>query len=153
MKALLGVAIALWSTCGYAYTNPHVSSAVFREVYSDRVATVCFVCHERAETALLHNVQDDTLLVPIDNDQALCIQCHPGADQQSTNHPVGQIYDPYLLSSNYVENPVGVKLFRKSSSRSQYVMCSTCHDPHSDSPALLRLPVENSELCLSCHKH
>lgn len=152
MKTLLGVAIVLWSTCGYAFTNPHVSSAVFREVYADRVTKVCFVCHEQSETASLHNMQDDMLLVPINNDQALCIRCHPGSDRQSTNHPVGQVYDPYQLSSRYVDSPVGIKLFRNSS-KTRYIMCSTCHDPHSDSPALLRLPVENSELCLSCHKH
>jgi predicted CXXCH cytochrome family protein len=33
-----------------------------------------------------------------------------------------------------------------------YVECATCHDPHSTNTTFLRIPNENSEVCLACHK-
>ena len=148
MKKVTILIILFWPVIGCAFEDPHQLSHIFRQNHRGLTAPVCLVCHRSAEPAI-----ENGPLLPIENDQRLCLECHKNSDQQSINHPVGMSYDPEIFSGRYVRNPQGVKLFQSGEQQSLKIMCSTCHDPHGNQQWLLRLPLENSKLCLSCHNY
>lgn len=148
MKKIAIFIILLWPVIGCAFDDPHHLSHTFRENHQGFTAPICLTCH-RSTNSVIGNGP----FVPINNDQNLCLKCHQNSDQQSVNHPVGMRYDPKLLSDRYVRQPHGVKLFKFDDQHSTYIMCSTCHDPHGNQQWLLRVSLENSKLCLSCHNY
>lgn len=66
----------------------------------------------------------------------LCIQCHP--------ERVGK-------SEHVINVAVSVPLTVSLPLLNGQVSCTTCHDPHSKAPALVRY--ENEILCAACHRN
>jgi len=95
-------------------------------------------------------------------DVAMCAICH---DQEAVpaewvgllvtnggNHPSQVAYDPYKAGGDLVRDPFGPVLYCEESGTNCMMLCSTCHDPHGDKVALLRVDNNKSALCFSCHQ-
>jgi predicted CXXCH cytochrome family protein len=88
----------------------------------------------------------------------LCLCCHDGTitndmslvfgGPQGGNHPVGIVYDDYMTTMDpRLKSPRGTGLPLYD----ERLECTTCHDPHSDKPSMLRMSTLDSELCFRCH--
>jgi predicted CXXCH cytochrome family protein len=108
----------------------HTSPPDEAEMYSTGDIGMCSFCHEQEST----QTEGGALLVT-----------HGG------NHSSQVAYEPWKPGSDLHENPVGPKLYCESSGSNCMMLCSTCHDPHADTPGLLRVENRGSVLCLSCH--
>jgi|GEM_PF-6132979 len=145
----------------FATENPHQISRVFRKTHQNEVAPVCQLCHKLTQELVFDfDISGEFIpeqfvdaVLPIVNDQDICMRCHVNADQQSVNHPVGMPYDPGFLSEKFHAEPQGIKLYHWQEGDSGRIMCSTCHDPHSDGSWMLRMPLDDSQLCLCCHNY
>jgi predicted CXXCH cytochrome family protein len=74
--------------------------------------------------------------------QKSCKECHSDEINPDTNHPV-LVEHSVDFSDNFKETEL--KLFDGR------ILYTTCHDPHSENVALLRLPNQGSALCIDCH--
>jgi len=163
MKTSLIVFIVVISSVsiGFSLENPHQISRVFRKTHQNEVAPVCQLCHHLTQQLVFDfdasgefiPEQFVDAVEPIVNDQEICMRCHINADQQSVNHPVGMPYDPGFLSEKFHGQPQGIKLYHWREGDVGRVMCSTCHDPHSDGDWMLRVSLDDSQLCLCCHNY
>ena len=80
---------------------------------------------------------------------ALCYTCH---QKEATEH---------MFEAGF-SHPTGVPIKRaqvqapltttRIKGLGDVITCTSCHDPHSKSPYMLRLPTTNDQLCLACHK-
>ncbi len=90
----------------------------------------------------------------------------------SGNHPVGVPYPynrvastynaittgPDVKLSEWIAQPVGVKVFGAGGGGAPMagaagIECASCHDPHgTPNRYFLRVPTQQSQLCLSCHQ-
>jgi predicted CXXCH cytochrome family protein len=156
--------IMLWMCCwstAEAYQNPHQISRVFRKSHQEEVAPICLMCHRLTKKLVFDFDMSGEFLpehyvdavAPIVNDQGVCMRCHIHADQQSVNHPVGMVYDINHLSNRFRKAPQGIKLYQWEEGGVGRVMCSTCHNPHSDDAWMLRVSLDDSQLCLCCHDY
>lgn len=68
------------------------------------------------------------------------------------NHPVKIYYFPESSTMPLNLDPQGPLLFKDSQDQNPKVHCSSCHDPMTRAPYLLRISNEGSALCLTCHK-
>lgn len=77
--------------------------------------------------------------------QKSCRSCHTDITEAEpgSNHVVFVEYDTSGSGQNFKETRL--KLF------DQHILCTTCHSPHRDEVALLRLSNHGSTLCLDCH--
>jgi len=100
-----------------------VASLFFSQAFA--VEKPCEFCHTG-------HMASGVLLIKDVN--ALCSECHQERMQKG-EHKVGM--SPSMAVGD-------LPLY------SGKVACTTCHDPHSKAPSMLRKPA--SELCLSCHK-
>jgi predicted CXXCH cytochrome family protein len=71
-----------------------------------------------------------------------CKECHSDRIDPDTNHPV---FVEHSGNSSDNLKETELKLF------DGLILCTTCHDPHSENVALLRLPNQGSALCIDCH--
>ena len=71
--------------------------------------------------------------------QKSCKECHSDEINPDTNHPVLVEHG----GNNFKETEL--KLFDGK------ILCTTCHSPHSENVALLRIPNQGSALCIDCH--
>jgi len=82
--------------------------------------------------------------------QQSCRECHSDeidtdtdtGTGTGTNHPV-LVEHSVSSSDNFKETEL--KLFDGK------ILCTTCHSPHSENVALLRIPNQGSALCIDCH--
>nr|WP_320050790.1 cytochrome c3 family protein [uncultured Desulfuromonas sp.] len=145
----------------WSMDNPHQISRVFRKEHQQEVAPVCQLCHQLTQKLVLDfDVTGEFVpgpfvdsVAPIVNDQVICMKCHVDADKQSVNHPVGMPYDIAGLSRKFHRDPQGIKLYHWQEGDVGRVMCSTCHDPHSEGDWMLRVSLDDSQLCLCCHNY
>jgi len=74
--------------------------------------------------------------------QQSCKSCHNEEIKPETNHPIFVEHE-----ANYLDNfkETELKLF------DGHILCTTCHSPHRENAALLRVPNLGSGLCIDCH--
>ena len=153
--------IVACAPASFAVENPHQISRVFRKTHQNEVAPVCRLCHQLTQKLFFDFDASEEFIpeqfvdavAPIVNDQDICMRCHVNADRQSVNHPVGMAYDAGFLSEKFHTQPQGIKLYHWQEGDAGRVMCSTCHDPHSDGDWMLRVSMDDSQLCLCCHNY
>jgi predicted CXXCH cytochrome family protein len=77
--------------------------------------------------------------------QRSCRNCHTEITEAEPglNHEIFVEYEAGDWQQNFKET--SLKLFDK------YVLCTTCHSPHREEIALLRISNQGSTLCLDCH--
>lgn len=76
--------------------------------------------------------------------QQSCRNCHIDKAEPSSNH---KIFVEYEAMGDWQRDfrPTSLKLF------DNYILCTTCHNPHCDEIALLRTSNQGSTLCMDCH--
>ena len=158
-KKVLGL-IMIALSHGAVWGDIHDDAAQCRlsSSFSETCWNVCVQCHARSNP-----------IVGLDlyisgGDVRLCEQCHPReslpgsgtqllrlVDGGGGNHPVAILYSPEGSKTLLVPSPSGPKFFTDEGGNNPKVFCSTCHNPHASSTALLRVGNQGSALCLSCH--
>lgn len=86
---------------------------------------------------------------PLFGTDGLCYTCH---QRETTQH---------MFESGF-SHPTGIPVKRaqvspqlpvtRVKSLGDVITCVSCHDPHSKTQYMLRLPTANDQLCLACHK-
>lgn len=157
-KEVLGL-VMLALSCGAAWGDIHRDTAQCRlaSALSEVCWNNCVQCHEKSNPVV-------PLDIYVNGDVQLCESCHPKKSLQETgtqllrfvgggggNHPVAIFYSPEGSRTVLVPSPAGPKIFTDEGGNNPKIHCSTCHNPHSSSPSLLRVDNRGSALCLSCH--
>ncbi len=77
--------------------------------------------------------------------QRTCTTCHTDITEAEagSNHEIFVEYNTGDWEQSFKET--SLKLFDK------YILCTTCHSPHREEIALLRISNQGSTLCLDCH--
>ena len=77
--------------------------------------------------------------------QRSCRNCHTDITEAEpgSNHEIFLEYGTFGSEQNFKET--SLKLY------DNYILCTTCHSPHRDEIALLRVSNQGSTLCLDCH--
>ena len=77
--------------------------------------------------------------------QRTCTKCHTDITEAEpgSNHEIFVEYDTGDWGQSFKET--SLKLY------DGYILCTTCHSPHRDEIALLRVSNQGSTLCLDCH--
>lgn len=138
-------------------STPHAAAAQCRadpeQLDTETCVDVCLGCHLTRDGA-----QDVFYL----SDRSICDGCHQDKTREERpasrllniadhgNHPVGVLYSDQNLFSRLYDQPDGPKLFTDADGRGARIFCSTCHNPHSAEPRLLRKQPRD-DLCRACH--
>lgn len=120
----------------------------------------CTYCHPTPEPDMdfyvrLHQQGDVEICLPCHENESALNNANLLSWQAGGNHPSQMEYDP--AADPELKQPSSVVLFcgkgdlENSRSWSCKVLCSTCHDVHTDVPRLLRISNYGSALCYDCH--
>ena len=90
----------------------------------------------------LEDLGDEVNWGTIGSLQQSCMSCHNEELIPETNHPIFVKHDLNNLDSS---KETELKLF------DGHILCTTCHNPHRENSALLRVTNLGSGLCLDCH--
>jgi predicted CXXCH cytochrome family protein len=114
----------------------------------------CAKCHSthQARGKRLWNQAPPTATktgTPLFGSDALCYTCHAA---QATSH---------MFEAGF-SHPTGIPVRRAQVSPGlpvtrvkglgDVITCTSCHDPHTRQPKMLRVTMVNDQLCLNCHK-
>lgn len=85
---------------------------------------------------------------PLFGSDALCYTCHQKEANQHMfeagfSHPTGIPVKRAQVATLPVTRVKGL---------GDVITCTSCHDPHTKQPMMLRIPAANDQLCLACHK-
>lgn len=157
-----------WSAGPHNFTDGEGNDAWFTGTVS------CVACHTPLgdiHSEPFWDPEYDVAILPVFNTEMLeekdgipygptklCVSCHDStiANDMSIvygilhggNHSVGIVYDDNLAANNpRLKSPDGIDLPLYD----ERLECTTCHDPHSEEPGLLRVDNSGSKLCFQCH--
>jgi hypothetical protein len=139
--------------------NPHIhASTCFPKQVGSCDYSVCLLCHTPSSSvptdystpwssgkqAINEAYQTAGLLSGVGDIEILCAQCHNV--EMTDSHSGSNEYKALL------EKLVTVTTLLDSKAADPCALrCTTCHDPHSREPDLLRFNIEGSVSCLTCH--
>jgi predicted CXXCH cytochrome family protein len=117
-----------------------------RQDYVDANDT-CIACHSQGQP-LTNPIKDQYYDWPVGYHAGLKLsdywklEPHTLGETSFTHYPDGTAHKNRMQGNDYVQSLMYAR----------GVTCFSCHDPHgTDNDAMLRLPVKNNELCMSCH--
>ena len=121
--------------------------------------SVCDICHKFAtviggrdnpeayttDVIFPQDIKNEANWNKIGSLQRSCRNCHTDITEAEPglNHEIFVEYDAFGTNQNFKET--SLKLY------DNYILCTTCHSPHREEIALLRISNQGSTLCLDCH--
>jgi len=126
--------------------NPDFAGGTPDLTAGNATSLLCLGCHDGS--IALNVVYNNSPLSATDYLSSTVTGAALLASDLRNDHPVGFDYSSSVTAKplEYNASPTGVKL---SAGR---VECSSCHNVHSDANnPFLRVAIDNSQLCLSCH--
>jgi len=77
-----------------------------------------------------------------------------GANQTMINSSPVWFVEPTSGGTTGTRDKNDIQLYTRSTGTNTYqpfVECASCHDPHSNATLFMRVPVDGSQICLTCH--
>lgn len=116
----------------------------------------CITCHSTHRPAgpslFPSPVPDQTDSgTPLLGQEGMCYSCH------KTEEKGGKFFEPGFSHPVNVQPPQGMVVPAELGTTlvqglGEVITCSSCHDPHSKTRGFLKVPLQNDQLCISCHK-
>jgi len=152
--------------------DPHINGPKkgteksFKTSFLKNSDSVCFICHDNINIEkskhYIGNISIDNKIISLikkDNDP--CGLCH-GIHKIKNNYIKDVSFNELCQKCHNIRDMVGDKLIKSShnsiainkkifNKEFDYIICSTCHNPHGSGKNMLQENLDSNSLCKTCH--